>query len=269
MASRLVGEPLRLLATLAGGEHARTILVASDIAEYVVRGFPAGDPAVVREVEVLARLSDLGDLVPHLIGASDDPGCPVIVTSRVPGIHPPIDLPAEAIATEMAAALARVHRLAGDGLRVEPSAPPGGQGPAAVAARTRWASLDLDDRVLTHYDFWCGNALWTGDRLTGVVDWSGARCAPRGVDVAWCRLDLVLLGSETAADLFLRTYERLSGRSLDVTAWDLLAAATAEGCVEEWSPNYVAIGRTDLTPVVLRERLVAWVGRLVAGSGAA
>ncbi|MBK0296215.1 phosphotransferase, partial [Bacillus sp. S34] len=56
------------------------------------------------------------------------------------------------------------------------------------------------DRVLTHGDLWSGNTLWEGDRLTGIVDWSGAMSAPRGVDIAWCRQDLVLLGSTVAAD---------------------------------------------------------------------
>lgn len=117
----------------------------------------------------------------------------------------------------------------------------------------------MNEAVLTHSDFWCGNALWESERLTGVVDWSGARCGPRGVDVAWCRQDLVLLGSPEATEHFLTEYERLLGRPIsDINAWDVQAAARAHDRVETWLPNYLGIGRTEITAELLRERLDAW-----------
>lgn len=40
-------------------------------------------------------------------------------------------------------------------------------------------------------------------------------------------------------------------------------AAQAEDSVEEWAPNYYAIGRTHLTAIVLRERLTRWTTRFL------
>lgn len=75
------------------------------------------------------------------------------------------------------------------------------------------------------------------------------------MDVAWCRQDLVLLGSPRAGDCFLHTYQEQSGQTVpDVRAWDILAAAHADSEVESWAANYRGIGRVDMTPAVLRER---------------
>lgn len=263
-ASQLVGRRLELLRELTGGEHALTLLVTDGRAEYVVRRFPANDPAVGREVAVLSRLEPAANLAPRLIAYSAESTSPTIVTSRVPGGHPAPNLSASTMAPQLAAALARIHRLDGDGLPTAPQGPPSGAGPATAAARSQFDDLDRSGPVLTHYDFWCGNALWQGATLTGIVDWSGARSAPRGVDVAWCRQDLVLLGYPEAADLFLRAYENLVGaRISQIRAWDLQAAAQAEDSVEEWAPNYRAIGRAHLTATALRERLTRWSTHLL------
>ena len=265
-ASNVVGRRLEFIGQLGGGEHALTVLARSaDGIEYVARLFPDGDSAVTEEVRVLARLHPLGVLAPSLVAYDEgSPVGPIIVTSRVDGGHPSPTLCTTVIAQEMAAALVRIHRLDGRGLRTAPAGPPSGDGPAAKAARARWERLDHDDPVLTHFDFWCGNALWDGAALTGVVDWSGARRGPRGIDVAWCRQDLVLLGSPTAADVFLRTYERAAGvRVDDVLDWDILAAARAESDVETWAPNYSGIGRPEITGDVLRTRLDDWIVHLL------
>ncbi|GAA1854652.1 phosphotransferase family protein [Brevibacterium marinum] len=258
-ASDLVGRELSLVDVFTGGQHAITLLATDGDSEFVVRAFPAHHDAAIREAEVLGRLSTLGAWAPHLVAANDDLADPVIVTSRVFGSAPGPDLSPMVIAAEMAAALVRIHDLGGHGLRPTPGEPPGGESALAARARREWASLDMRDPVLIHSDFWCGNALWEGGRLTGVVDWSGARSGPRGVDVAWCRQDLVLLGSPEAARLFIEEYERLWGDSIDdIDAWDVQAAARAHDRVETWLPNYVGIGRTDMTAQLLRERLDSW-----------
>lgn len=195
LASELMGRTLSLVKVLTGGQHATTLVATDGDREVVVRAFPAGHDAVVREVEVLGRLSPLGPWVPQLVAFSDDLRNPVIVTSKVHGSVPSPDLSPMKIATEMAAALVQIHELDGSGLRPSPATPPTGNSIIATRAQREWGSLDRNNPVLTHSDFWCGNALWEGERLTGIVDWSGARSGPRGVDLAWCRQDLVLLGS--------------------------------------------------------------------------
>lgn len=267
-ASRLTSRSLEAIRELGGGGHATVVLVADGGSELVVRAFPAGDEAVGHEVQVLPRIEALGDRVPRLVAhAVHGAEPPLIVTTRVRGAHPPAWLAPEVIAQQMAGVLADIHRLPGDGLRPTPAGPPAGPHPVAVAARRELPALLTEERVLTHYDFWCGNALWDGDVLTGVVDWSGARHGPRGLDVAWCRQDLVLLGSARAADLFLHEYERAAGRHLpEIRAWDTYAAAQAVACVEDWAPNYHGIDRPDITRATLRRRLDAWVRRLLRDS---
>jgi len=257
-ASALLGRPLTLIRRLTGGEHALALLVAGGEEAYVVRAFPPGDAAVAREVEVLPRLTQLGECVPRLLAhAPDGPSGSIIVTSRVAGGHPAPSLPATVIAEQMASMLARIHALDGTGLPAPGNDVPSDAGAIGQAARA--TTPTYADKVLTHRDYWCGNALWEGERLTGVVDWSGACCAPRGLDLAWCRQDLVLLGSPAAADHLLECYQREAGVDVpDIYAWDLWAGAIAHRCVETWTPNYRGIGRSEITGDLLRQRLDAW-----------
>lgn len=258
-ASELMCRKLSLVDVFTGGQHATTILAADGVDEFVIRAFPSGHDAAIREAEVLDRLSALGRWVPQLIVVNDDLRDPVIVTSRVAGSVPDAGLSPTMIAREMATALIRIHEVDGSGLRPIPEGPPPGGSALARRAQSEWADLDRSDPVLTHSDFWCGNALWEGERLTGVVDWSGARNGPRGVDLAWCRQDLVLLGSPSAAQVFLEEYERLLGSTIaDIDAWDLQAAARAHERVETWLPNYLGIGLTEMTAETLRKRLDSW-----------
>ena len=264
--SQLLGRDVRIVSQLGGGQHALTVVAdVGDGPEVVIRSFPAGDNAVERELQVLGYVAKLGDWVPHLIAHSVDPTMPIIVTTRVRGGHPAPSLAGAVIANQMAVALARIHELDGKGLRTQPYEPPAGTGVVEQAAQRAWSQLDMTDFVLTHSDFWCGNALWDGCVLTGIVDWLGAHRAPRGVDVAWCRLDLVLLGETEAADLFLSEYALASGvRVADQRSWDLQAAAHADDNVDTWSPNYRDIGRTELTPQLLRRRFDSWSVALLA-----
>lgn len=265
-ASEIVGRSLQLVTQLRGGTQALTVVARDgEGAEYVVRRFPVGDPAVAEEIRVLERLGPLGGLVPHLVAYSArDPGGPVVVTTKVEGEPPVPELSPMAITSEEAGVLARVHAIDGDGLRRALSTPPLGDGPAATAARRQGDQLDRGGRVLVHYDFWCGNTLWRGGSLPRVVDWSGARHGHRAIDVAWCRQDLVLLGSVEAADSFLSVYSESAQVEVeDMWSWDLEAAGHAEAVVETWASNYEGIGRPEITGAVLRERLDAWIGRLL------
>lgn len=63
-ASALIGRKLRSVETLAGGQHALTLAARDGDAELVVRAFPTGHDAAIKEAAVLDRLSPLGDLVP-------------------------------------------------------------------------------------------------------------------------------------------------------------------------------------------------------------
>jgi aminoglycoside phosphotransferase (APT) family kinase protein len=263
-ATRLLGPLVRFVGQLTGGQHAVTTVWSDGVDEFVLRRFPPGDNAVARELLVLPKLAGLGALVPRLVASDDDPAGPVIITSRVAGRAPAPGIDPSALALGLADVLARIHAQDATGLPTDARELAPGDSPVAAKARQDWPRLARSASVLTHSDFWCGNALWSGDRLTGVVDWCGARLAPRGQDVAWCRLDLVLLGHVNAADEFVAEYERRSGATVaDVRAWDVHAAAQADPNVESWRVNYAGIGRPELSSGVLRRRFDQWVGTLI------
>jgi aminoglycoside phosphotransferase (APT) family kinase protein len=267
-ASRLLGRPTRVIARLSGGAHAVTTAVTDGADEYVLRRFPAGDGAVTREVAVLPRLAELGELVPRLVAFDDNAAQPAILTQRLHGTPPAPDLPTATIAGELGKILARVHAVSCTDVPPGPLEPPAG-GDSAIARRAQrdWYHLDRSEHVLLHRDFWCGNTLWGGGTVTGVVDWSSARSGPRGIDLGWCRQDLVLLGDRVAADSLLGTYQAAFGHAVrDIAGWDRHAAAIAEPVVEEWAVNYAGIGRAHLTETVLRGRLDSWINELLAAT---
>lgn len=261
----LLARPVVLDRMLAGGQHATTVAVRDGDRALVARRFPPGDDAVARELVVLPLLAPLGDLAPALVAHGAFADGDVLVTTMLAGgpVRPDVD--PHAIARGMAAALARIHALPHAGLPAWPAIAPTGDGPLAHACRQAWPTMAMRERVLSHLDWWSGNAVWVDASLTGTVDWSSAAAAPRGVDVAWCRQDLVLLGAPEATATFLAEYERHAGVTVtDVHAWDVHAGARAEDRVETWAPNYAGVGRPDVTATVLRERLDAWNATLVA-----
>lgn len=249
---------------LVGGTHAVTDVVATtDGQELVLRRFPVGDDAVHRESRVLLALDGLGGLAPRLLAADPDGaqvGAPTILTALLPGSAciTPDDPPN--FASQLGRALARIHaHAAGPGLPDVLSAPTPVTDPRADDLHDTYGRLSAAPRVLTHYDFWSGNALWRDGRLSGVVDWSGAGLAPRGFDLSWARLDLFLLYDLGLANVFTSAYEDASGAAVpDVGLWDQYAATNARPGIEGWAQKYQALGRTDLGPATLRQRLTEW-----------
>ena len=253
-----------ILGPLAGGQHAQTFAVEVGELEAVLRVFPAADDAVERELIVLDAVAVLGELVPSYLWHGQVEGRPAILTTRVAGSPPPPRLDPSAIAAEMGRMLARIHRIAPAGLADVVRAPTAGGTEIHSSAAAAWASKDEEPSVLAHNDYWCGNLLWSGRSVTGVVDWSGAGAAPAGHDLAWCRQDLVLLGSWSAASTLIDSYADAGGAVPEQLAvWDLAAAASAQARVETWAPNYLGIGRADIDGDVLRRRLDAWNSTLL------
>jgi aminoglycoside phosphotransferase (APT) family kinase protein len=261
---------------LAGGTHARSYLIrtANPEREFVLREFPPGDEAARSEERVLGALAGLDGLAPRLLasgtgGAASEGSWTLI--SRLPGVADITSGQASVSAGQLGETLARIHaterhRFAGFQSVFER---PGGSlaavtGPAADVTAASWELFVGAPAVLTHYDFWSGNTVWSGGVLTGVVDWSGAAVGPRGYDVAWCRLDLYLLHDEYVADRFLDSYQAGSESGLtDPLLWDLWAAARSHDHVESWVPNYRDLGRADLTARELRKRHAAWTQYLL------
>ncbi|WP_034093234.1 phosphotransferase family protein [Streptacidiphilus albus] len=269
----------RTVRRLVGGTHAATHLLETvdPVVEMVLRRFPPGDRAAAREARVLAALDGLGGWAPRLLDADPEGkrfGEPATMITRLPGRSDITSPSPEVAAVQLGRALARLHdvplaRLTGlrDGMAAATisSSRAKDAGPAAPILAAHGHRLADEPRVLTHYDYWSGNALWQQDELVGIVDWSGASLAPRGFDVSWCRLDLALLHGPDAPEMFLAAYEEAAGRTVpNAILWDLFALTNSHHGVETWLPNYHDLGRTGLKAVDLRSRHTAWTDERLA-----
>jgi len=62
------------------------------------------------------------------------------------------------------------------------------------------------------------------------------------------------------ADVLTSAYQRVAATEIsDLALWDLYAATNADSGIEGWAPNYQELGRDDLGPPVLRQRLTEWM----------
>jgi aminoglycoside phosphotransferase (APT) family kinase protein len=263
-------------ARLAGGQHADTWRVDTEnpASSVVVRQFPVGDPAPLREQHVLRALDGLGGLAPVWLGGDLDGRWSEHPTSLISWLDGQPDItptdPRE-WARELGRALAAVHTVSTERLAELPSVfdRSGGSretlgGPLAAEVRSRWPEVVTSPEVLTHGDYWSGNVVWRDERLTGIVDWSGATRGPRGCDLGWCRLDLVLLFDEQIADDFFAAYEAATGQAVgEMRLWDCWTVARSDDAVGSWAPNYSPLGRADLDEDELRRRHARWTARLL------
>jgi aminoglycoside phosphotransferase (APT) family kinase protein len=108
--------------------------------------------------------------------------------------------------------------------------------------------------VYVHHDFWPGNTLWIDQQLVAVVDWEGGSIADPALDVAYCALDIRLLGMDRAADHFLDVYRETSGRPLfNLEYWNLLALCRPMPDIAQWVPGWRAMG-FEISPEEARQR---------------
>jgi aminoglycoside phosphotransferase (APT) family kinase protein len=274
---RLAGSSAVILdvARLEGGQHTDTWRVDTDnpALSVVIRQFPIADPAACGEQRVLRTLDGLGGLAPVLLGG-DLHGHwsehPTTLISWLDGESNITPNDPKTWAQELGRALALVHLVPSDRVVGLPSVFDGRasqaylNGPLAAEVRSRWSQIIGLPEVLIHCDYWSGNVVWRDATLTGIVDWSGGARGPRGFDLGWCRLDLVLLFDERVADIFLGAYEAAIGQTLgDVVLWDRWAVARSHDAVESWAPNYAPLGRGDLNEHELRQRHSLWTARLL------
>lgn len=87
------------------------------------------------------------------------------------------------------------------------------------------AHFQADTPSLLHIDYWSGNILWHKDEISAVLDWEEAAYGDPAVDVAYARMNMILMGAPEAADEFLRLYESEMGRTIkNLGFWELAAA---------------------------------------------
>ena len=194
----------------------------------------AHDPLeeVNREFAALTAVSSAGVLAPRPILA--DPtgsitGEPLIVMSFVPGAPLPPGAGADQWTQQMADGLAAVHATPLDQLPADfrRGETPGervarivGQPPrnldalwdkvAAVLPHAA-SGVTANPSTLIHGDYWFGNTIWLDGRLSGIIDWDGARIDDPALDVSIARNDIVVFSGPRMADSFLERYETARG----------------------------------------------------------
>jgi aminoglycoside phosphotransferase (APT) family kinase protein len=137
------------------------------------------------------------------------------------------------------------------------------------AALLRWRPrLRRMTPVLRQDDYWAGNTLWLRNRLVAVVDWDDGALGYAGADVGYCRMDLAMMAGPEAAGPFLHAYEKAAGwRVPQLFFWDLLGAARALPDPVKWLPGYHDLGRTDITPELMRARLRTFASDALVRAG--
>ncbi|MFI7409914.1 alpha/beta fold hydrolase [Streptomyces sp. NPDC049627] len=126
-----------------------------------------------------------------------------------------------------------------------------------------------------HRDYHPGNVMFGGAgaelRISGVVDWVETSWGPADLDVAHCSTALALLHGPEHGLAFRDRYEAHGGRRLaaagDHLYWRLLDALAYSPDAEKLAGPWRELGRTDLTPQVLGERLTTYVGGLLERYG--
>ena len=183
-------------------------------------------------------------------------GVPGIVTRFVPGALV-LDAPPEPLtwARKLALMLARIHAIPLDKearrflldanaeaswFLNRDSAPefmqsyPGGAD-LWQAARESFPRLQPATPALVHIDYWSGNILWNDGEISAVLDWEEAACGDPAIDVAYARMNMVLLGLPDAADEFLHAYEAGTGQMVkNLGFWEMAAAARPMFASTDW-----------------------------------
>ncbi|HEX5214474.1 MAG TPA: aminoglycoside phosphotransferase family protein [Vicinamibacterales bacterium] len=242
--------------------HALTVERSGRRSRYVLRSWPADSAhqdwilrAVADETAILTALERSDVPAPQLVASTREvaAGGPAVLMTRVPGRVLLMPRNREHWLLEMAQMLARIHELevAGGGfeswLDADQLTPPADASRADVWQEA--FALFSQPRTATrtgfiHRDYQHFNLLWSRERLTGVVDWGGARVGPPDVDVGHCRLNLTLLFSAQVAERFRELYEAASGRAVD-PYWDVHALLSYGPDWKHFLPLQIA-GRAPL-----------------------
>lgn len=211
------------------------------VREYGARDLRAKPDIARREFRVLCALhaAHLPVPQPHSVEAG------VLVTGFMDG-QPEFGpaLGAED-ACQVAAFLAHLHAMSASGFRflpllARPSPWPRLPDDALSESRIR-AALDRlkppspAKPVVLHGDIWPGNILWSGGRLTAVLDWEDAARGDPLADIGNARLELLFFLGAEAMHAFTDRDAVLSGADMTaLPSWDLRAALRPCGRLGEW-----------------------------------
>ncbi|MFH7596136.1 aminoglycoside phosphotransferase family protein [Streptomyces racemochromogenes] len=274
---------MRRLELDGGPAGRRSLVLRSFVRPFYLRH---AEGLLTREAAVL-RLLGATD-VPAAALVAVDPTAehcdhPSLLMSLLPGTPRLDDREADRRADLLARRLLDVHRL-----RVAPEDRPRAYQAWTSADRVTppertarpelwWRAADVIRReppahpaCFLHRDFHPGNVLFEGVgetlRISGVVDWVETSWGPADLDVAHCSTSLALLHGVRAGMAFADRYTAAGGTLAEAGAdhlyWRLLDALAFAPDAEKVAVPWRALGRTDLTPAVLADRLEGYLAAL-------
>ncbi len=264
---------MRRLETAAG----RTFVLRSFVDAFYRRHAPG---LLAREATILRLLAATGVPAAELVAVDPDGtycADPSLLMTHLPGrIRLDTDGLAERIGA-LAKLLVEIHAIQPD---ERPRTYQAWTAPERVrlpedASKTWHLAVDViradpppyEGRFL-HRDFHPGNVLFDGAKVTGVVDWVETSWGPADLDVAHCSTTLALLAGAEAADQFVAAYAAAGGElAADQDAhryWRVLDALGFAPDAEKVATPWRAVGRTDLTPAVITDRLERYLEGLLS-----
>jgi aminoglycoside phosphotransferase (APT) family kinase protein len=204
-------------------------------------GWDEEDPdfTAAREAAVLELLAPTPVPAPAVVAADPEAAVcdvPALLLTLLPGGPPDLHGDPGPLVEALAAALPPIHAVAVPEPRTVPDYhrfyEPDRLLPPAWSARPGlWRRAfevaagppPTHRPCFIHRDYHPANTLWTGGRLTGVVDWIGGSWGPPSVDLGHMRVNLAAdLGLEVA-DRFLAAHQALTG-SGHHPWWDVACA---------------------------------------------
>jgi aminoglycoside phosphotransferase (APT) family kinase protein len=118
--------------------------------------------------------------------------------------------------------------------------------------------------VFIHRDYHPTNVLWQGDKISGVVDWINACRGPAGVDVAHCRINLVMMYGVAAADQFLTAYCQSAPSFIYDPYWDIDGVMDMAFPQPTYYTPWLQFGLKAIPQKMLNQRVDAYLESLLA-----
>jgi aminoglycoside phosphotransferase (APT) family kinase protein len=223
-----------------------------------------GEDVASREIRALELVQRAGIPAPAPVwldgeGVFDQPAILISYVDGEPDLNPsnPFDW-----AEQLAQTLVRIHETKLDATDLELFPPGAGedilkiqQNPELMLEHPLGESLlrrrlmlgqvaPETELVFSHTDYWPGNTLWKDGELKAVVDWESPATASRGIDVAFCAMDIRYLGMYKVADHFIRSYREVSGDPLaSFDHCESIALCRPMPDIGVWVPPWNAFGR--------------------------
>ena len=129
-----------------------------------------------------------------------------------------------------------------------------------TALKRHWPPKTSNLPVLLHGDYWNGNILWHGGKISGVIDWEDAWIGEPLLDIAGTRVDLAYTFGMELAEQFTQTYA--AKREIDLQSlprWDLVAVLWLIRFINHdlasWASFYQGYGRNDITASLIKTRI--------------